>query len=112
MKILLIQITRIEKKVCKAFQIKNLGEYHDLYVQNDTLLGDTFDNFQNMCFEIYALDPARFLTAPDFALQADFKNTKTKLDLLTDIDVIIDVINGRKRYQRRNISLYLSICKS
>ena len=26
------------KRVCKDFQIKDLGEYHDLYVQGDTLL--------------------------------------------------------------------------
>ena len=26
------------KRVCKDFQIKNLEEYHYLYVQNDTLL--------------------------------------------------------------------------
>ena len=26
------------KKVCKDFEIKNLGEYHDLYVQSDMLL--------------------------------------------------------------------------
>ena len=26
------------KKVCKGFEIKNLGEYHDLYVQSDMLL--------------------------------------------------------------------------
>ena len=25
------------KRVCKDFEIKNLGEYHDLYVQSDTL---------------------------------------------------------------------------
>ena len=41
------------KIVCKDFEIKNLGEYHDLYVQGDTLLlADVFENFQNMCFEI------------------------------------------------------------
>ena len=27
-----------EKRVCKDFEIINLGEYHDLYVQSDTLL--------------------------------------------------------------------------
>ena len=33
------------KRVCKGFEIKNLGEYHDLYVQNDTLLlADVFGN--------------------------------------------------------------------
>ena len=50
----------------KDFEIKNLGKYHDLYLQNDTLLlADIFDNFRNMCLEIYELDPARFPTAPE-----------------------------------------------
>ena len=41
------------------FEIKNLGYYHDLYVQSDTLLLlDGFENFRNKCIEIYELDPA------------------------------------------------------
>ena len=56
------------KKVCKDFETKNLGEYHDLYVQSDTLLlADVFENFQNLCLEIYELDPAKFLSAPGLA---------------------------------------------
>ena len=48
------------KQVCKAFQIKNFGEDHDLYPKNDTLLlADVFENFRKMCLEIYELDPAR-----------------------------------------------------
>ena len=27
-----------KKRVCKDFEIKKLGEYHDLYAQSDTLL--------------------------------------------------------------------------
>ena len=51
------------KRVCKDFEIKNSGEYHDLYVQSDTfLLADVFENFRNMCLEIYKLDPAKFLS--------------------------------------------------
>ena len=42
------------KRVCKNFEIKNVGEYHDLYVQSDTLLlGDVFESFRNMCLKIY-----------------------------------------------------------
>ena len=34
------------KRVCKDFQIKQLGEYHDLYVQSDKLLlVNVFGNF-------------------------------------------------------------------
>ena len=53
------------QKVWKVFEIKNLGEYHDLYVQSDTLLlADVFENFRDKCLEIYELDPAHFLSAP------------------------------------------------
>ena len=46
------------KRVCKDFEIKNLGEYHDLYVQSYTLLlAGAFENFRNMCFEIHELGP-------------------------------------------------------
>ena len=50
------------KRVCKDFEIKNLGEYHDLYVQSDTLLlADVFENFRNTCLNIYGPDHVKFL---------------------------------------------------
>ena len=56
------------KTVCKDFEIKNLGEYQDLYIQsNILLLADVFENFRNMCLKIYDLDPAKFLSAVDLA---------------------------------------------
>ena len=80
------------KKVNKNFKIKNLGKYHDLYVQSDTLLlPDVFNDFRNMCLEIYDLDPARFFSATWLAWQAALKKTKVKLDLLTDIDMLLMV---------------------
>ena len=47
-------ITDADYKVCKEFEIKNLGKYQDLYVQSDTLLvADVFENFRNMCLKHY-----------------------------------------------------------
>ena len=65
------------KRVCKDFDIKNLGKYYGLYVQSDTLLlADVFDNFRNKCLEIYELDPAKFLSASGLAWQPVLKKLK------------------------------------
>ena len=62
------------QRVCKDFEIKNLGEYFDLYLESDALfLADVFENFRNMCSEIYEFDPAKFLSALRLAWQAAFK---------------------------------------
>ena len=80
------------KRVCKDFEIKNLAEYHDLYVQsNILLLADVFENFRNMYVKIYELDPAKFLSAPGLAWYAAVKKTKVKLDPLTDTDMLLMV---------------------
>ena len=51
--------------------MKNLGEFHDLYVQCDTsLLVDVFEKFRDMCIELCGLDPTYFVSAPGLAWQA------------------------------------------
>ena len=78
--------------VFKRFKLKNLGEYHDLYVQSDTLLlADVFENFRNTCLKVYELDPAHFLSLPGLAWQACLKKTNIKLELLTDYDMLLMV---------------------
>ena len=78
------------QKVWEVFKINNLGDYHDLYVQSETLLlADVFQNFRNMCLEIYELDPVFSVSAPGLAWQACLKNTEVKLQLLTDYDMIL-----------------------
>ena len=70
------------QKVWKKFNIKNLGEYHDLYVQSDTtVLADVFKNFREKCLKIYELNPAHFLSAPGLSRQACLKKTRVKLEL-------------------------------
>ena len=78
------------QKVWDALNIKNLGEYHDLYVQSDrALLADVFESFRHKCIEIYELDPDHFLSAPGLAWQVCFKKTEVKLELLTDNDMLL-----------------------
>ena len=60
--------------VFKKFKLKNLGVYHDLYVQSDTLLlADVFENFRSMYIKVYELDPAHSLSLPGLAWQACLK---------------------------------------
>ena len=67
------------KRVRKDFEMKNLGEYHDLCSKSDTLLlADVFENF----------------SAPELAWQATLKKTEVKLELLTDIDMLLMVEKG------------------
>ena len=78
------------QKVWDLFEIRNRGKYHDLYVQSDTLLlPDVFENFRNMCLDIYGLDPVYFVLAPGLAWQACLKKTEVKLELSTDYDMLL-----------------------
>ena len=77
------------EKACKDFEIKNLVEFRDFYVQSNlSLLADLFENFWNTCFEIYEFDPVRFLTASWLEWQAALKKNNAKLNILTDIDML------------------------
>ena len=63
-----------------------------MYVQSNTLLlADVLENFRNMCLKLYELVPAKFLSTPRLAWQATVKQTKVKLHVLTDIDVLLMV---------------------
>ena len=78
------------QKVWDVFEIKTLGEYHNLYAQSDTLLlADVLKNFRNKYLEIYELDAIYFVSAPGLAWQACFKKTGLKLELLTDYHMLL-----------------------
>ena len=82
-------------KVFNKFNINYLGEYKDLYVQSDTiLLADVFESFRNLCLNIYGLDPAYFLSLPGLAWQACLKHSGIKLELISDIDMLLIIEKG------------------
>ena len=83
------------QKVFEEFKLKNLGEYHDLYVQSGILLlAYVFENFRNKWIEIYELDPAHFSSAPRLEWQACLKKTRVKLELLSNNDMLMMVEKG------------------
>ena len=71
------------KQIWKHFDIKNMGEYHDLYLKTDVLLlTDVFENFRDMCLSYYGLDPVYYYTLPNFAFDAMLKLTGIEIDLV------------------------------
>ena len=85
------------QKVFEELKLKNLDNYHDLYVQSNTLLlADLFESFRNKCIEIYELDPTHFLSAPGLSWQAALKKTGVILELLPDIDMLLMVEKGMR----------------
>ena len=58
------------------------------------MLADVYEKFRDKCIEIYGLDPSYFLSAPGLAWQACLKKTEVKLELLTDINMLLMIESG------------------
>ena len=72
-------------KIWEHFGIRNLGQYHDLYLRTDVLLlTDVFENFRDLCLEYYGLDPAHYFTLPNFAWDAMLLKTGVVIEPMTD----------------------------
>ena len=97
---------RDANNVFKRFKLNNLGDYHDLYVQSDTLLlAGVFENLRKACIKTYELDPAYFISLPGLAWQVCLKKTGVELELLTDYDMLLMIeegIRGGHRYVKAN----------
>ena len=86
------------QKVWEEFGIRDLGDYHDLYLRTDVvLLANMYEAFRDTCLRHYSLDPAHFYTTSGQACKACLKCTGIKLELLTDPDMLLmfeQVIRG------------------
>ena len=99
------------KKVCDAFKITNLKDYHDLYVKTDvSLLADVLENYRYPSLEVDKLDPAHYLSAPGLSCHFCMKKTGITLELLTDENMLLLIENDTrggmcnvvKRYAKAN----------
>ena len=83
--------------VWNTFKLRNMGDYHDLYLNSDILLlTDVFENFRKTCLEYYKLDPCHYFTSPGLSWDAMLKMTDIKLELMTDIDMFQFIEKGMR----------------
>ena len=83
------------QEVWREFGIKDLGEYHDLYLKtNVVLLANVFEAFRSTCLKHYKLNPAHFYMSSGLAWKACLKKTEIELELLTDSDMLMMVERG------------------
>ena len=77
-------------RVWSDFGVRNLGEYHDLYLKTDViLLANVFKAFRKVCLDHYGLDPAHFYAAPGLVWRTCLKKTRIRLELLLDPDMLL-----------------------
>ena len=85
------------QNVWNTFNLKNMGQYHDLYLKSDILLlVDVFENFRKTCLEYYKLDPCHYFTSPGLSWDAMLKMTDIKLELMTDVDMFQFIEKGMR----------------
>ena len=71
--------------VWNTFNLKNMGEYHDFYLQTDVLLlADVFENFREVDLQTYKLDPAHYFTGCSYSFDASLKKYGKKIELFND----------------------------
>ena len=85
----------LAQNVWNTFNLKTMGDYHDLYLKSDILLlADVFENFRKTCLQYYKLDPCHYFSSPGLSWDAMLKMTNIKLELMNDIDMFQFIEKG------------------
>ena len=95
------KLIKLKKKLQKVYLtyynlliVQNLWQARNQILLMYLIKADVFENFRNICLEVYRLDHAKFLSGPALVWQAVLKKTKVKLNLLTNIDMLLMVEKG------------------
>ena len=83
--------------VWNLFKIKNLGQYHNLYLKTDVLLlCDVFEIFIDLYLDFYQLDPCHYFSSPELNWDKMLKMTRIKLQKINNINMHIFIGKGKK----------------
>ena len=81
----------------KMFEIKNLGQYHDLYLKTGVLLlCDVFEKFIRVCLKYYSLGPSYYFSSPGLSWDAMSKITGIQLEKINNADVHLFLGKGMR----------------
>ena len=78
------------------FEIKNLGQYHDLYLKTDILLCDVSEEFIGVCLKYYGLDPCHYFSSLGLSWDAMLKMTGIQLEKIDNVDVHLFLEKGMR----------------
>ena len=98
-KLTMNEITKDEYKKVQNFyknmKFKNLKEYLECYLKSDiTLLADIFNNFRQMIFNEFELDPVKYISSPSLSKDAALKYSKCKIEHIKDVTIFQFVRNS------------------
>ena len=85
------------EKICNNFKMKNMGDYHDHYLEKDVLLlADVFEKFISTCITHYELDSCHYFSFPRLSWDAMLKMTHVKLEKISDIEKYLFIEKGSR----------------
>ena len=83
--------------VWETFSMSSMREYHDLYLNTDTLLlANVFENFRNMALEKFKVDPCHYVTATSMFYDALLKTLNAELELVSDPEMYDFIERGKR----------------
>ena len=75
--------------------MKNMIDYHNLYIRCDVLLlADVFEKFKNKCLLNHGFYPSHYLSATALSCDAMLSMTKFEVDLISDVHIYLPFENG------------------
>ena len=82
-------------EVWRIFECTCIKHYLEIYLLTDCLLlCDVFENFRKNCLQQYNIDPCYYYISPHFTLDAFLQFSKITLDLLSEVNKYLFIING------------------